>query len=100
MFSRIFSRKILSLKDAWGYLSAGLPKPQNKTDQTFILVKHNLSTHAREILFQLTDSQNAFEGIEKENQSGEEAKTVAEIISRLKELIQYGNQLKTHYNSK
>ena len=98
MFGK-FSQKNLSLKDAWGYLSAGLPKPQNKTDQTFILVKHNLSTRLQ-ILFQLTDSQNAFEGIEKENQSGEEAKTVAEIISRLKELIQYGNQLKTHYNSK
>jgi hypothetical protein len=98
-FEGIFARKIESWKDAWGYRTAVLPKPAGKSDHTFILAKHNLSTHARDILFQLTDSQTAFEGVDASGQSSGEAKTVVEIMSGLKQLIEYGNQLKTHYQA-
>lgn len=100
-FTQIYKRKVEDWADDWGYRTSVLNKPSTEGNlsehRSFILLRHNLCTHAREILFQLTDSQSALQDLETGAQSPEEIQAVAKLMVDFRKLIDYADKLKPHY---
>ena len=80
----------------WGYVTAQLPNPLERSQKTDLLIRHCLKFHCREILYQLLIGE-AIGKVKLFEQTEEERERIADLLRSLNKAIATAGELCSQY---